>query len=357
LVININSAILVVVLGCVGGAGGAEPSEHTRELIDTLDSQSWVERDQSTIELIGEDQAISLADLEFFLNDQTLTLEQRHRLIWAIEARFLGFPKGGLGVAFGTIRVGAIEVQPIQKDPRFPASFLLNPGDAIAMIDGQVVTSSSDVRAEILSRSPGELLGVTVSRNNQLIDLDLPLGSYRDLAGAGFLDPIITKRALERRWNRRGITPNGPDTIGSGIIVDEWISAVFPRGSSPDPQIPSRHLPTAITGGHTERVQIGQTTRPQPGPAWTSPMVIEERIAIIQMKLDGIERELLDAKVRLLEQLIEQTHAEINASNDQALRERLGDKLDGLSKQVESIARELDALSEIPRRIPSPPSP
>ncbi|HCT45054.1 MAG TPA: hypothetical protein DF699_07570, partial [Phycisphaerales bacterium] len=78
---------------------------------------------------------------------------------------------GALGVSFGTIRVGSIEIQPIPDNPEFPATMLLQDKDQIAMVGERVIDGSFSLRVEILSREPGETLPVTVVRGERVLHL------------------------------------------------------------------------------------------------------------------------------------------------------------------------------------------
>lgn len=272
----------------------------TRQLVDLLGDESWVSRDQATIDLARLTDEIPLTLLETYIQDPTLTLEQRTRLYQACILRFHLHPKAGLGVAFGKIQVGAIELQPIQNDERFPASKMLNPGDLLAMIDGQIVTSSYSVRAQILAREPEELLPVTILRAGKALELDLPLGSFNQLTGAVRLDPTLAQRAILHRWDRRGIAAPSPDVIGSGIDLDQWINAAFPDGTTPDPHVPNRRMTTAIIAGSNQRAMIGYPRTLAIRKPFRSPEQINQRALAVQQKYDGYERQLIDAQLNVL---------------------------------------------------------
>jgi len=309
---NIRCLIAILILGAVTCNGSAQPTDEkrsqVRDLIDQLGSESWVDRDHASDELSLNNPDITLDDLEFFLNDMTLSIEQRTRLEHACMFRFLAYPKGGLGVSFGSTRIGAIEIQPIGQDPRFPASAMLNPGDAIAMVGSDLIESQSELRAHILSRSPGETLPVTLIRANKMIKLDLPLGSLTDLSGAARYEPNLASRALELRWERKGISRQKTDRAATLIEANDWQSAAFPADQQPDPQSLTQRYTRAMALNPMQIIHIGRLALPQRTRIWESREQFLSYIQSIQTIMDGyllertnVQRSLLLQQIQLLE--------------------------------------------------------
>lgn len=339
------TASLSLLLGTSPALASA-PDAHTRELIGHLDSDSWLERDLATIELGELDPEITLTDLETFLADPGLSPEQRARLTTACTHRFLDHPKGAMGVSFGTIQIGAIEVQPINDD-NFPASKMLIPGDRIAMVDAQMIEGAFELRAQILSRDSGEVMPVTILRHDadtntdRLIDLDLPLGSFDNLSGASRLDPALVRRALELRWQRKGITPAPPATIATGIDLDAWSAAAFPPDLAPDPRTPDRRTPTVLIVGADQPVQTGYGYTPPPIRPWTTAAQIIQNAGVIATKVRAEQTQVLVARRLLLSQLQRQLTNDLQAGtpDPQATQARLDavtEKLNTLNAQIES---------------------
>lgn len=329
--------ILAFALCVISAPVLAQPSERTRGLVDQLGAQSWLDRDLATLELVSLSEEISLDDLEFFLADMTLTPEQRARLMQACITRFQAQPKGGLGVAFGAIRVGAIEVQPIQNDPRFPASAMLNMGDAITMVDGVMLNDSTELRVQILSREPGEALPVTVLRNNILIKMDLPLGSFSELSGAARLDPVVVRRTLELRWERKGIIIKEPDMIGSGVDLSHWALAAFPQGEAPNPRTPSRRFSTAVISGAHQLIRTGVMSISGRSTPWVSMEIIGERARELKMMLAGQTIERIRAQRLLLEREAEQLADRLGAGVDSAESRRLQQTIDRIEDDLSKL--------------------
>jgi hypothetical protein len=342
---NPRFSILVIGIGMLSSIGiptgqcAAQPSEQAAKLVDLLDAPAWSERDRAMNELetaIGE---VSIEDLEFFLEDATLTLEQRTRLIDAITTRFSREPKGGLGVAFGAIRVGAIEVVPIDQNPNFPATLLLNPGDAIAMVGETLMTSSFDLRAQILSRAPGEVLPAMVIRDNKMIRLDLPLGSYRDLAGAAFLEPDLARRSLELRWARKGIVLPGPSSepIGLSIDTDQWQNAAFPEGIAPASTSPSNRVPSVVMGGLNQLIPPRLYSSRPTNRTWKSSKMIQERLVEIQIQQVLLSIQTTRAKEAMLNDQIKQLRARIEQTNEPEELARLRRSLKATTSQWSGV--------------------
>lgn len=354
----------ILTMSLLGSAAIAQSDQAThtnradmlmRELIDLLGEDTWVSRDQAMIDLARLADEIPFSQLESYLQDPTLTLEQRTRIYQACMLRFHIHPKAGLGVAFGNVQVGAIELQPIQNDPRFPASKMLNPGDLLAKVEGQIVSNSFDVRAQILSREPGDSLPVTIIRANRVLNLDLPLGSFTQLTGAARVDPPLAQRALSHRWERAGIVVPTPDVIGTQINLDQWISAAFPAGVTPDPHVPVRRMSNAIISGWNQRAMTGYPQVPATRRPYMSPDLIEQRAQAVELKYHGYDRQLLDAQVRILtiEKTMANTELEVLVTEANAVGEQPDDSMtkhlhgiiDKLNQQIDELQEQLDSFA------------
>ena len=340
---HLHPVLGAILAMCVAQAS-AQPDEHVRGLVDQLDSQSWLERDLATLDLANSLEEISLSDLEFFLGDMTLSHEQRTRLVLACQQRFQTHPKGGLGVSFGVIRVGAIEVVPIRNNPNFPASEMLNPGDVIARVGDQILMNSFDLRAHILSREPGEMLPATIIRNGKPIKMELPLGSYGELTGAARLEPGIARRALGFRWSRKGIIVPEVDLIGSGINSDQWIAAAFPKGSAPDPRSPRRQLATAMIGGAGRLIETGLMTSPRRIKPWESIGTAADIMSRFAIKLAGKNLQAIDAQRELLEIEADNIRIDIENAVDEHTRKAMQEALDSHRAIIDDYVSQVELL-------------
>ncbi|MEX0876516.1 MAG: PDZ domain-containing protein [Phycisphaerales bacterium] len=324
--------------------GQVDTGVEVRELVELLGSDSWLERDLAMIELGGLHPRITLEDLEGFLPDPDLSAEQLARLVQAARDRYMTHPKGALGVSFGTIRIGSIEVMPIQDDERFPASAMLRGGDQIAMVGDTVIDGSLSLRAQILSREPGDTLPVLVIRLGELIEMDLPLGSYDELTGAARMDPELMRMALMLRWQRLGIEVPRPESIGTDIGVDSWARAAFPEGAQPDPRDPDRRTRTALVISPEMPVSTGYGYRPTVMTPWASEQDLHTRTGAERTEInEGLARPLI-AKLDLLGRYRDQI-ATAMAGAEGADADELASKAAEIEEQITRTHAELGALA------------
>lgn len=352
---NTSRLILTLTLGgtfaCTQAIAQPDDSRNQRtqqlvnQLIDQLGAHAWIDRDIATLELASYAAELTLDDLEHALQDQTLSNEQRSRLVHACLERFKALPKGGLGVAFGTVRVGAVEVQPIENNPEFPASAMLIPGDAIAKVDGELLSSSSDLRAHILSRLPGEIIPVTIIRNKAIINLDLPLGSYSKLAGPAQLDDALAMRALELRWARKGIVISHPDEIGNAIDQERWAQAAFPIARATNAQNPGRRYPTAMISGAGQSVLAGPTTFGLGVKTWESIQNFADRASEVAKQILRAQSQSISAKLTLFELEFSTLETQLKDATSSAQRLQISNQIAQLSDQIVATRQQLDALT------------
>jgi hypothetical protein len=217
--------------------------------IEQLGNEDWLMRDLATLELSELDPGISLETLELYITREDLTLEQRSRLWLACLRRFQMRPKGALGVQWGEIRVGAIEVIPIPDNPEFPASMVLKRGDHIALVGDRIMDGTFSLRAEILSRDPGDILPVTLIRDGRTGQYDLKLGAFSNLTGGARMESQMLVTALQRRWERMGLDTPQSGSVGTAIGLDDWQRAAFPDGIVPDPRDPELIAPRGMVLG------------------------------------------------------------------------------------------------------------
>lgn len=330
-----------------GGPIDAPVPETTPEVIEDwveqLGNEDWLMRDLATLELSELDPGISLETLEGFMCHEDLSPEQRARLRLACLRRFALRPKGALGVSFGTIRVGAIEVQPIPPSEEFPATMLLKENDQIAMVGDRVIDGSFSLRIEILSRDPGSILPVTLIRNERVLRLDLPLGSFSDLTGAVRMDSQLLTSALERRWERLGIE-HGPDgSIGSGISTEDWKRAAFPEDATPDPREPELIAPRGYVLGP------GMNTTPGSGrwgqaiiDVWSDPDALNRDLVQRESLLAGERAQPMIALRMLLERERDQLRQDLERA-EEAQQPVLEEQLAQVSMQLDAITEKIDA--------------
>lgn len=313
------------------------------ELVEQLDDDDWLMRDLATLELGELDPGITLETIEMYLRHEDLSHEQRARLRIAALRRFAARTKGALGVSFGTIRVGAIEVQPIPPDEDFPASTILKDGDQIAMIDDRIIDGSFSLRVEILSREPGEVMPATVVRDERVLHLELPLGSFANLAGGVRMDTELLTNALERRWQRLGIVGDAPPATGGAISIDDWQAAAFPDGSRPDPREPDMHTPRGWVLGPDRNTELGNGGWSRVDLAvWDDPTLLRQAASQRAQLLAAERMQPLIALRMLIERERDQTEALLGQEQDPQQRAQLEADLRVLDERLRTIRAEIE---------------
>lgn len=80
-------------------------------------------------------------------------------------------------------------IQGVEED--VPAARILAPGDVIVAVDGRPTTTTTEVRERLDGRKPGDVVTVTVQRNDERRDLDVELAESPDEAGRAMLGVLI----------------------------------------------------------------------------------------------------------------------------------------------------------------------
>lgn len=310
-----------------------------RELVELLDDDDWLQRDLATIELGELDPGITLEMIEALIERPGLSPEQLARLRLAALRRYAMRPKGALGVSFGTIRVGAIEIQPIPEDDDFPATKVLKDGDQIAMVADRIIDGSFSLRIEILSREPGDILPVTVLRGQRVLHLDLELGSFDDLSGAVRMDSDLLNSALALRWERARRGQSKAGSVGEAIELEDWERAAFPPGSTPDAREPDLHAPRGWVSGEGVRVETGNSGwSPSTIDVWSNPTALRDAATQRGMVLAGDRIQPMIALRLLIEREREQIIAELESIE--------GEERTLLIRRLDVLTSRLDALTE-----------
>lgn len=218
-----------------------ELSEVLLRLVEQLDSGDFRRREDATDRLLAYDP--SVAQLRAMLASETLTLEQRHRLLTAARVKLLKTPRGAIGIRMRwwqdqAGKPGEMEV--LQLLPDLPAQNVLRVTDRIIKVDGQDLLKQDDLLRYAQTRTPGEKIMLTVRRivrdengnalrdemglmRYETIEVDLVLGSADKLIDPDGLpqreSPVMQdRRQAARRFARAyGIEPRrlelDPDTV------------------------------------------------------------------------------------------------------------------------------------------------
>jgi hypothetical protein len=196
-----------------------------------------------------KDHELSLALIERALGSARatpLSPEQVLQLDRLAFDRFCSEPRAAMGVQFDqTDRIsdGARISAPLDH---FDSKRVLQPGDIIHEIDGVVIHRQEQMRAAIVSHTPGDEVSLRVERQGEQLSLRLKMGSFADLdqanAGVGPMPRrgnmqgggMVNRNALDsqtlsKAWsvrcerNRIGLA-SLVSTLDSGIRDDHWDS-------------------------------------------------------------------------------------------------------------------------------------
>jgi len=324
--------------------------EHVQELLREREGLDWRSRWRIDLRLSGEDNNIALHDLEIVADSMALTPELRELLDVASLNRFRrDTPKGALGVSFGATRPGHVEIQTIVGDGSFPASDMLKPGDVIVEVAGQPIEGSEHLRAEILSRLPGEELPVIIERDGLTLARSLPLGSYRNLTGAALIETDVLRRALNIRRTRLGIEFPRPDTIGSSIDASAWIDAAFPDGPAARTGPLNDSLSNGVlSSGKARTVFAGYPLYPRRGEVWSSEGIAQQ--AVLDAQRTAISSEITDGFAKRA-RLVARIESVRKIGEEHGTLEELDPEIQALNKElvktewaIQKLTQKLDEL-------------
>ncbi|MEN0020324.1 MAG: PDZ domain-containing protein [Planctomycetota bacterium] len=194
----------------------ASSDDRLAELVADLGSPNFETRERAEATLRAEF-FHTLQDLEQCLEEEQLTIEQRARLEQVAWQRFASTERAGLGVSFPTVGPseapgGGVIIESTVATPLrpFDAQTKLRAGDIIVAADETPTPTRISLQHAIISRDPGDIMRLSVQRDNETIDVDVRLGRFADLnAGAGIVpgDPVLLRGA----WNARLQRVTGDD--------------------------------------------------------------------------------------------------------------------------------------------------
>ena len=211
-----------------------------RRLVQQLDHAEYDQRQAATVQL----QELDVDRKQFYalLNNEPLTIEQRHRIINIVRYRLVEAPRGALGISMmsgnipGNPRNPGNGVRVTGLVPGMPAERVLQIDDRITHIDGRPIESSGQLVDLVQGKRPGDTIELTVMRQEQdenaagdaateTMQVDLVLGSTRTIeereaAGRGQLTRSDRREqeaedVLRRFAPRPGRVPIEPWSPGS----------------------------------------------------------------------------------------------------------------------------------------------
>lgn len=209
-----------------------DPQQLAR-LIAELDAPEF-ERRALAYDTLASTPSVLTRDYEAILAERgdALSAEQRSSLLELARRSFYRDDRAGLGVEFSRTQTG-VGVPITRTVPGFPAAETLQPGDVLLLFDGVPLSDTQGMRSAIISRDPGDKVGVVITRGGQEMELDLQLGRFSDLRQGAELDAESLAQAWDRRLARaefkavRGPIHDARDTPGLPLPriaqqVPEW---------------------------------------------------------------------------------------------------------------------------------------
>ena len=178
------------------------------DLVDQLASDEFTEREaaSSALRKIGLSDEILMAVLE----QRPLGYEQQNRLLRVIQWRVRERRRGAVGIRMRMAQSGVVITELVAG---LPAEQVLEVGDEIVMINGEVVRSNDDlvkvvqallpetiIKMKVLrpqKQKPGELLNKGLQRKEE-IEVEFPLGDFEklesDSSATGLTNPETERR-------------------------------------------------------------------------------------------------------------------------------------------------------------------
>lgn len=151
--------------------------------------------------------------------------EQRARLVDCMRQRFFGGPHNAIGVQMQPMENGVMLTRVF---PQFPAAQVLMAGDAVIDIDGVNLAENAGIAERtlmmtrlILAHDREEPLRMRIIRNEQLMEVKVPLGTRRAFDEQNTVDEFTLEDAWRLRLERLGVD----DGAGASPLV----AAIDPR--------------------------------------------------------------------------------------------------------------------------------
>ncbi|MCX5691626.1 MAG: PDZ domain-containing protein [Planctomycetota bacterium] len=250
-----SCAALMIAAGSAFSAPASAPEtprSRLAALIRELDAPTPVQRATAS-ERAQADPEFTLSLLEEALTmarATPLSPEQIMRLEQAARQRFLTEPRAAMGVQFSQLENITEGVEISAPLPGFDSMRALQPGDIIHQVDSIVIHRQDQMRAAIVSYSPGDDVSLSISRQGEKMQVKIKMGSFADLESrnAGFVQPgrrgvnnlargVLDTATLTKAWRHRrdrlgGGLANAADIINSPLTPAQWERAMLDAEAS-----------------------------------------------------------------------------------------------------------------------------
>lgn len=387
---TLGVVLLLSVTGLLtGGARGQADSPQLKNLVADLGSPDIAKREDA-MRILSADESITLPQLEGLLKAPDLSPEQRCRITQAAKQRFMSSPRPAMGVQFDNRLPDRVAIEKVY--PKFPAAQFLQPGDLIVSCNGEKLHARAPwvrLGAHIFSREPGDTISLVVRRGAEKLEMEVPLGLYRDLVPADNLniprDRGPDQDRLERAWELRSrqFTPAASAVIDPKLPPTDW----KPEPTYFQAQKLSRYKPQMNAGYHPKLVAGGEPrggeldydqlilmTQQNPAAAnqiinraWAQQQLIQQGmgagwgsegglVQTTQQELSGLENRRLS-----LEHQLDDLKMPGAIRTDQVAlvetREQVAKELTRIKKQIEAIRAESADEQAADAAEKTPPSP
>ncbi len=330
-------------------------------IIRSFDSPDLTER-LGASDRIAADPELTLALLEESLRDAEggkLSAEQLLRLDQAAFARFCRESRAAMGVQYSQLDTLIDGVEISAPLDGFDAKRVLQPGDVIRRIDSTVVRRQNDLRAAILSYSPGDEVSLEVLRRGEPVTLRLRMGNFDDLDARNAAVPLpgggarirpqamaragFDARTLQRAWAVRR------QRVGGGLA-----GAAMPVAFEAAPSRPAANLLARVQDGRLVRIEPADAGG-RPGPERLAAGGGSDRAEFVSAPgifAAGVVSQEQDARAVQLAQQMART--QMMLERQQRLAQRPGlpaDAKQALEADVARLKSQLAELSELQRKI------
>ena len=343
-------AILACAIGSIVLAGrvcaqSIEPITERRmeQLIGQLSGDEWARREGAERMLMLAPTGL-LPTIESRLAAGRMSPEQRIRLQRVGLRLFSRLPRAAMGIQFAN-RNDQAPAEISTTLPDFDASRVLRGGDVITRMDGQAIRTGLDLRSAIISHDPGELVGVTVTRDDRVVQVSFALGSYARLNNAALNEAVLAQAwrwRLARRLSPGAATPEPPieppfespdGRVASGGVPSDTASrasmTVYQLGAVAAVAAGRSHT-TPATAGFASATLITDASdrRPRPRNA--------DRARMLSNRADTLRR-----RASMLQQQIAFLDRALESADDPEIKQRLSEQRIAFATRHQVILRDI----------------
>lgn len=162
-----------------------------RELAGQLDDEDYRVRERASRELV--ERAADKMQLFAMLIDESLSTEQRYRLMYVVRDFVMSAPRGALGIQMAQFNeAGQLGVRIDHLIPGMPAAQVLQVGDRIIQIDDAIIHQTGDLQVAVQNKRPGDRVRLVVQRplpeapdRFQTVVVQMQLGSFEQMDADG----------------------------------------------------------------------------------------------------------------------------------------------------------------------------